>query len=140
MEEAEKRGEAVSPSSGKVYGLARVCRVWKIARSSLYFKRANRSSEGDSVPRKRGPKGQVSDKELLERIKEVLESSPWVGEGYRKVWARLRALGLRVSQRRVLRLMREGGLLAKERPKPRHKTEHKGRIYRMSLTRCGVWT
>src|SRR3954471_21814636 len=37
--------------------------------------------------------------------------SPFHGEGHRKVWARLRLAGVRTSKRRVLRLMREHGLL-----------------------------
>jgi len=45
----------------------------------------------------------------------VLESSPWVGEGHRKVWARLRHAGLRTSRRRVLRVMRKADLLAPTR-------------------------
>lgn len=38
--------------------------------------------------------------------------SPFVGEGYRKVWAKLRVAGIRTSKARVLRLMRAAGLLA----------------------------
>jgi len=44
-----------------------------------------------------------------------LEASPFPGEGYRKVWARLRHGGLRTSPRRVLRLMRTHHLLAPTR-------------------------
>jgi transposase InsO family protein len=53
---------------------------------------------------------------LLALIRDDLSSSEWVGEGHRKVWARLRALrGVRTSLRRVLRLMREADLLAPTR-------------------------
>ena len=45
----------------------------------------------------------------------MLAASPFHGEGHRKVWARLRAGGTRTSIRRVLRLMRENGLLAPTR-------------------------
>ena len=133
--------QAVSPSSGKVYGLARVCRVWKIPRSSVYFKRGRVDS--NPVGRgKRGPRTSITDQELLRKIEELLENSPWVGEGYRKVWARLRNCGIRVGPRRVLRLMREAKLLAKERPKPVHRSDHTGtiipdrpdRIWGMDLT------
>jgi transposase InsO family protein len=62
---------------------------------------------------KRGPKTQWSDAELLALIREDIATTEWVGEGHRKVWARLRALkGVRTSLRRVLRLMREANLLA----------------------------
>ena len=45
----------------------------------------------------------------------MLAASPFTGEGYRKVWARLRLAGVRTSKGRVLRLMREAGLLAPTR-------------------------
>ena len=61
----------------------------------------------------------LSDTELAQRIADLLrdveERQGWRGEGYRKVWARLRAAGTRVGRRRVLRLMREHGLLAPSR-------------------------
>jgi transposase InsO family protein len=52
---------------------------------------------------------------LVEAIRAVLSGSPFHGEGHRKVWARLRMAGVRTSKRRVLRLMREHGLLAPSR-------------------------
>jgi putative transposase len=49
----------------------------------------------------------------LAEIRRDLEASPFVGEGHRKVWARLRRQrGIRTSRKRVLRLTREAGLLA----------------------------
>jgi transposase InsO family protein len=51
----------------------------------------------------------------VQHIKTSLAASPFHGEGYRKVWARLRYAGLRTSKRRVLRLMREHRLLAPQR-------------------------
>ena len=45
----------------------------------------------------------------------MLTESPFHGEGYRKVWARLRHAGLRTSKERVRRLMRENGLSAATR-------------------------
>jgi transposase InsO family protein len=48
----------------------------------------------------------------VEATRRGLHDSPFHGEGHRKVWARLRIAGIRTSKRRVLRLMREGGLLA----------------------------
>lgn len=109
--------QATSPSASKPYGLERVCRVWRIARSTVYDRRLQVARhEAGEVPRKRGPKrGVLSDAELLEQIQAAIDSSPWVGEGYRKVHARLRFSGVRTSQRRTLRLMRENGLLAPSR-------------------------
>ena len=54
----------------------------------------------------------MSDRELLGEIRGVLQESPFVGEGHRKVWARLRRRGVRTSRKRVLRLTRGAGLLA----------------------------
>ena len=45
----------------------------------------------------------------------MLEASPFDGEGYRKAWAKLRAEGIRTSQERVRRLMREHDLQASHR-------------------------
>jgi len=104
----------VSPSAGRRYGLALVCRVWEVARSSVYAERTRESSPS-SEPRKRGPKTSWSDAQLTEMIKETITTSPWLGEGYRKVWAQLRFQGIRASKRRVLRLMRLANLLSPSR-------------------------
>jgi transposase InsO family protein len=57
----------------------------------------------------------MRDSELVVVIRELLGASGFHGEGYRKIWARLRMAGIRTSRRRVLRLMREHGLLAPQR-------------------------
>jgi putative transposase len=118
--------EATSPASGHRYGVARVCRVWQIPRSSFY---AARKPEADVTPAamgrpaRRGPKPAVSDDALLAAIRADLQRSPWTGEGHRKVWARLRAIdGIRVSRKRVLRLMREHALLSPHRARRRTDT------------------
>lgn len=109
--------QAISPSANKQYGLALVCRVWKLSRATMHRRRASRASEAPPV-QKRGPKTNWSDDELLALIREDLATTPWLGEGHRKVWARLRELkGVRTSLRRVLRLMREANLLAPVRQK-----------------------
>jgi putative transposase len=106
-----------SPSTGRRYGLQRVCRVWNRPRSSVYEQRKR-----DTVPtvlwpspRKRGPRGPYTDDQLVEHIRSVLADSPFHGEGYRKAWVRLRFKGLRTSKERVRRLMREHGLQAPQR-------------------------
>ena len=63
-----------------------------------------------SRPRRRGP-----DEVLVVHIRRVLEASPFHGEGYRKVWAKLRVEGIRTSKERVRRLMREHHLQAPHR-------------------------
>ena len=71
----------------------------------------------------------MPDAALAETIRDVLAASPFHGEGHRKVWARLRHGGVRTSRRRVLRLMREHGLLAPSRVgSPRGPREHEGSI------------
>ena len=109
------KSQALSPSSKKQYGLARVCRAWHVSRATVYRRRESAASEAPPLG-KRGPKTSWSDAELTTLIKEDLATTEWVGEGHRKVWARLRALkSVRTSMRRVLRLMREAELLAPNR-------------------------
>lgn len=110
--------QAHSPSAKKRYGLVRVGRALEIPRSTVYAHRSRRiSSLGPtSSRRRRGPEGACMDAELVEAIRQVLVESPWHGEGYRKVWARLRCLkNTGTSKARVLRLMREADLLAPSR-------------------------
>ena len=117
---------AVSPSGGKPYGLARVCRVWRAARSTVY---RHRAPPRGAPPRRPGPTGPMPDAALLEAIRGVLAASPFHGEGHRKVWARLRHAGVRTSKRRVLRLMGAHGLLAPSRVgSPRGPRAHDGTI------------
>jgi transposase InsO family protein len=120
----------VSPSAGRPYGLARTCRTLELPRSTVYAARARRRRPG--LPRQRGPKTAWTDAALTERIRQVLADSPFVGEGYRKVWARLRTAGVepvRTSKGRVLRLMRAAGLLAPTRVgTPRGPKAHDGTI------------
>ena len=118
--------QALSPSGGSPYGVALVCRVWRVARSTVYRHRLPPPTE---PPRRPGPVGVVADAALLEAIRGILAASPFHGEGHRKVWARLRHAGLRTSKRRVLRLMREHGLLAPSRVgTPRGPRAHDGTI------------
>ena len=88
-----------------------VCRVAGVSRSAACEQRRRRGTS--EPPRRRpGPIGAMSDRELLAAIRDVLATSPFVGEGHRKVWARLRRHGVSTSRKRVLRLTREAGLLA----------------------------
>ncbi len=102
-----------SPSTHKPYSLARVCRGWRLGRSTVYWQRL--SKPGPAPRRRPGPLGFATDDYLVQHIKDTLAQTPFHGEGYRKVWARLRYAGIRTSKRRVLRLMREYQLLAPHR-------------------------
>ena len=120
---------AVSPVSGKPYGLAAVCRVWRLARSGVYRHLSPPRSDTPPPARRRGPTGAMSDDALTAAIRAVLAASPFHGEGHRKVWARLRHAAIRTSLRRVLRLMRENNLLAPGRVgSPRGPRNHDGTI------------
>lgn len=118
-----------SASTGKPYGLERVCRVLELARSTVY---AQQTRESNVVPlrsQRRGPKPKVADAELLIAIRADLETAPFIGEGHRKVWARLRIMhDLGVSRARVLRLMRENALLSPHRRPQRATNPHDGSI------------
>jgi putative transposase len=102
-----------------------VCRVLGAPRSTIYARR------GAAGPRARpGPVTPISDEVLVRLLRRVLADSPFAGEGYRKLRARLRRQhGVQVSGKRVLRLLRQGGLLAPQRVRGRHKPRpHDGTI------------
>ena len=112
------------------YGLQRVCAAWGFARSSFYAMKSRQQATAERPPAKRrGPKPSISDEALLVAIEADLEASPWEGEGHRKVWARLRVCrGIRVSRKRVLRVMRENNLLSPHRCRRRGGNPHVGEI------------
>jgi putative transposase len=103
--------EALAVSEELPAPLKTVCRVAGVSRSAACEQRRRRSVSAPAR-RKPGPVGAMSDDKLVAEIREVLASSPFVGEGHRKVWARLRRRSVRTSRKRVLRLTREAGLLA----------------------------
>lgn len=117
-----------SPATGQRYGVVRVCQVWQQPRSSFYAARQATAEGGTAAAppsQPRGPKPVVSDAALLAAIKADLARSPWTGEGHRKVWARLRTLdAIRVSRKRVLRLMRDNALLSPHRARTRSSDAH----------------
>ena len=121
---------AHSISRRRRYGMARVCEVWKVPRATVYRHRVSSSAAANETqpPRRRGPTGAAPDCVLLEKIRAVIASSPFSGEGYRKIWARLRVLGIRTAARRVRRIMRENDLLAPHRPVQRNARAHDGTI------------
>jgi transposase InsO family protein len=120
-----------SSSVSKPYGVARVCRVWEVARSTYYDWHKRRAQGTPGV--RRGPKPLVPDDALGERIRTLhgeLEQEHGIrGEGYRKTHARLRSEGVRASRHRVLRIMRENALLSPTRVgRARGPRVHDGRI------------
>ena len=130
---------AASPFTGRHYGVVRVTREWEMARSSFYFRREIAAQPGRVLGR-RGPKTAWSDAALLEKIREVIDTSPFYGEGHRKVWARLRFAEVCTSKARVLRLMREAQLLAPSRMLPRPRIRIRARSSPRGLTKSGPAT
>ena len=121
---------ATSATTGRRYGLKRVCRTWERSRSALYARRARfeRPARG-ARPARRGPTPALSDAQLLVAIRTDLARSPFQGEGHRKVHARLRILDrIRVSRTRVLRVMRTQGLLSPHRGRQGDPKAHEGTI------------
>ncbi|HOI38681.1 MAG TPA: integrase core domain-containing protein [Bacillota bacterium] len=119
-----------SEATGKPYGLERVCRVLEFPRSTIYAQQSREAIKAIPLhPVRRGPKPKIPDVELLAAIRADLEASPFVGEGHRKVWARLRILqDIRVSKDRVCRLMRENALLSPHRVRQGTPILHDGSI------------
>lgn len=72
-----------STSENRPFGVGRTLRITRTPRASYYRDKQRR--EGNVVElRKRGPKTGISDAQLLELIRAVLDTSPFVGEGHRK--------------------------------------------------------
>lgn len=123
--------EQTSPGTGRRYPLTLICQVWRMARSTVYATPASAGGAAGAVAGKRGPSTALSDAVLVERIRHVLAATPFHGEGYRKVWARLRygADPVVVGKQRVLRVMRHHQLLAPtRRGHPHGPKAHDGRI------------
>lgn len=102
-----------------------------MSRSAACEQRRRRSAPEPRAPLRRrpGPLGAICDDELLAAIRREIAESPFVGEGHKKICARLRIRGIHTSRKRVLRLTREAGLLA---PTPqvrkRSRRLHDGKI------------
>jgi putative transposase len=106
--------------------LASVCRILRAPRSTIYARAGGVQAPGG----KRGPRTTLADDELLDLIREAIAGSPFSGEGHRKVTARLRReRGICTGRKRVLRLMRQAGLLAPQRARGRRRPRaHDGSI------------
>jgi putative transposase len=126
-QEVVEMSREASPTTGKPYGVQRICRICGFPRSTLYA-RAQRNHTRRPVA-KRGPQPVSSDAQLLELIRLDLKESPFSGEGHRKVWARLKyGRGVSVSRKRVLRLMHDNHLLSPHRRPCGVANEHTGTI------------
>jgi hypothetical protein len=55
-----------SPSNGRPYGVAAVCRFWRVARATVY---RHRAPARQAPPRRPGPAGPIPDAALIEAIR-----------------------------------------------------------------------
>lgn len=132
---------SISEETGKPYGVELTCLLGGFPRSSYYSRKAALKSTGDVSGRtegllpihgKRGPKTIIGDQDLLALIRNDIESSPFIGEGHRKVHARLKIKGIHVGRNRVLRIMRVYNLLSPHRRPVVKANQHDGTIVTQS--------
>ncbi len=108
---------AVSPGTGRRYPLTMICAVFRVPRSTVYLA-LTATPVASTRGAKRGPKMATSDSEIVTAIRAVLAATPFHGEGYRKIRARLAHRGFAIGGKRVLRLLRQHQLLAPRRLGP----------------------
>ena len=127
MSQAKALLGQISPGTGKPYPTRLILEVMGLPKSTFYDNLRERRSAQPKA--KRGPMTSISDEALVEEMREIIRASPFSGEGYRKVTARLSHKGIQVGENRVLRLMRAHSLLAPTRKKNIGvKRIHDGRI------------
>src|SRR5690348_2137944 len=76
--EVQAMSRAISPVSCRPYGLAAVCRGWRISRSGVY---RHQLPVASTPARRPGPTGPMPDAALVEEIRAVLATSRFHGEG-----------------------------------------------------------
>ena len=64
--------DAVSPSTGRAYGVARVATLWGVARATVYRRRGDAPERPRRRPR---PSGPVPDAELVTAIRQLLAAN-----------------------------------------------------------------
>lgn len=126
MSQAKALLGQISPETGKKYSTEIILKAFGIPRSTFYDSLATKEPK---KLLKRGPKTEQSDEEIAIMAREVLNESPFSGEGHRKVRARLAKRDIFVGKTRILRIMRENKLLAPTRHCRRGtKKNHDGKI------------
>lgn len=100
VEDACRLATAYSIRFRRRYTLARVCRAWNWSRATLYRRRTAIRSQ---LSRHITP---VQDSDVVAQLREWIAHTPFPAERHRKLWARLRHMGIFVSRERVRRLIR----------------------------------
>ena len=70
-----------SATTGRRYGIQRVCQAWERSRSTHYARRARARRRERGEPARRGPTPAHSDEQLLAAVRADLARSPFQGEG-----------------------------------------------------------
>ena len=85
---------AISPAAGRRYGVARVCAVLDLPRSSFYAARQQQvdAAAAPSPAQRRGPKPAVSDEALAGGDPCRSRASPWTAKAIARSRARLRVI------------------------------------------------
>jgi len=105
-----------SESQNCFYPKRLILKVANLSPSAWYDKR-ERIKEFDK--QKRGPKTNISDTEILDKLKEIFENALFSGEGYIKLNARLKHKNVKIGKNRLYRIMKKENLLT-------HKYGNKG--------------
>ena len=95
------------------YPVTALCRMLGVSKSGYYAWRSRPPS-----------KSRRQDALLIEKIREIYSRSRETYDGYPRVHAEMRSLGVRCGRRRVARLMRVAGLQGYMRGKERRTTRH----------------
>lgn len=110
----------------------------QVAKSSYYDYVRQKKDKAQGRQRKRpGPKVQINDELLLTAVLSVLQRSPFVTEGVKKVHARLRRKGIQAARNRINRLMRQHGLLSPQRHESSEPKAHEGTIIPTTINQ--IW-
>ena len=98
--------------NGKKAPISMILRVAGLS-SAAWYGKAKKELKGCQ----RGPKVSFGDEEVIEGVRGIISSSYFHGEGYKKLRKRLWTMkGIKVGKDRLLKLLRDNGLLADERP------------------------
>ena len=129
----------ISETTGKPFPIKTLCAVLGVPRSSFYYFKRSLSNPPKPKPKadrkKPGPKPALDDHALLAAIRNTIAASPFHSEGYRKIHARLKRAGLKASKHRVLRIMRQVGLLSTPRKLAKQPKTHEETIMPDSINR-----